>query len=586
MAKNNKNKGFSLIEIVIAIAILSLLLIPIISQFTGTMRLNRRSKEMQKVNDNAQYILEYFKDTDIDTLKSTNIGEDVVRTNYQSIDMDGENACRIYVYDASTGITDTGVKIPYKVQKFDLQNAEIGSKRTEYIRTVYMDDLSACIKAAEIEVNGAKTNLRIAYDLDESITTPDINVSGCNSYFTRTNEGSYVLYDENNEFVRGIVCTKEDTAIKNPNLINAGNVHSLDSEGVAIVSGFATDFDDQALADIYASAMDDLHKTNPEAWDVEMVNPKYINDKYITGLKKLIKISITDQVGAEDAKYTNYYEVKVDVVYECVFEHPSGSATASTTDQHTYNAFSQKFYYDPNDSTATVPFIYFEYQPMVISSADGADGHVEYASDDYILIDSKVEDVKLYLYKPRWDYAHKYKNSESTDYSDDEYYATYATKDEKAILNSKVHTDEEKIEIKNRIIARQQIYYAENYYDDYEQKASNFNNINKVSIHVNMVSGTKPVNIYTNMDASDVAENDAEAATGKKQFTVGNVSDYSKYFKNNGTAINVTDYPLDNFKSVTDEDNKSDRYFTVSVHIKEADNTTNQTVLNGAKGEN
>lgn len=586
MAKNNKNKGFSLIEIVIAIAILSLLLIPIISQFTGTMRMNRRSKEMQKANENAQYVLEYFKDTSMDNLTTIGVGEDVKRKNYEQIDMIGENACRIYVYDPSSGVIDTGEKVAYKVQKFDLEIAEIGSKKTEYTRTVYMDDLSACIKAAEIEVDGTPTNLRIGYNLSEMITLPDVNIAGLSDHFERTNEGSYILYDENHEFVRGIVCTKEDTAIKNPNTINAGNVHNLDSEAVALISGFATDFDDQALADMYASAMEDLRKVNKTAWEVEMVSPKYIQNSYLTDLKKLVKISIKDGTDGKDAKYKNYYEVNVDVVYECTFKHPEGSKTESTNDQHTYNAFNQKFYYDPDDESTKVPFIYFEYQPMVVASVDGAEGHVEYAQDDYILIDSEVDDVKLYLFKPRWDYAHKYMNAESTSFSDDEYFDVYATKEEKKILYGTTSTDEEKNAIKNKIIARQQVYYAENYYNDYEPEKGAFGGLSKVSIHLNKTTTSKDVNIFTNMDAKDVAENDADAATGKKQFTVGNVSDYSKYFKNNGSPLSVDAYPIGNFKSVTEEENQEDRYYTVSVHLTEKDNSVNTIVLNGAKGEN
>lgn len=586
MAKNNKNKGFSLIEIVIAIAILSLLLIPIISQFTGTMRMNRRSKEQQKANENAQYILEYFKDTSMETLKTLGSGEELKRTNYESIDMTGDKACRIYLYDPASGIVDTGATVDYKVQKFDLEPAEIGSRKTEYTRTVYMDDLSACIKAAEIEVEGTKTNLRIAYDLDETITSPEVKIDGVDTSFTRTNEGSLILYDENHEFVRGIVCKKETGDIQNPNLINAGNVHSLDSEGVALISGFATDFDDQALSDIYASAMDDLRKVDPKKWEVEMVDPKYIDNGYLTGLKKLVKISIKDVAGAEDAKYKNYYEVNVDVIYECIFKHPDDSKVPDTVDQHTYNAFNQKFYYDPTDTNAKAPFIYFEYQPMVIASSDGSEGHVEYAQDDYILIDSEVEDIKLYLFKPRWDYAHKYMNSQSSDYSDDEYYNVYATKNEIKILESKTATDEEKNEVKNKIIARQQIYYAENYYQDYVPDNGSFKGKSKVSIHLNKTTTSKPVNIYTNMDAGDLAANDAEAATGEKQFTVGCVADYSSHFKNNGSALSVEAYPVDNFKSVTDEENYTDRYYTVSIHMTEVDNSTNTIVLNGAKGEN
>ena len=59
----NKNKGFSIVEIVIAIAVLTLLLTPIVKQLAQTMRTNRIAKEQQYANENAQYVLEYIQNT-------------------------------------------------------------------------------------------------------------------------------------------------------------------------------------------------------------------------------------------------------------------------------------------------------------------------------------------------------------------------------------------------------------------------------------------------------------------------------------------------------------------------------------------
>ena len=112
-----------------------------------------------------------------------------------------------------------------------------------------------------------------------------------------------------------------------------------------------------------------------------------------------------------------------------------------------------------------------------------------------------------------------------------------------------------------------------------------FKDKSKVCIHINKTSTSKPVNLYTNMDAKDLAENDTEAASGEKQFVCCNTKDYSNYFKVNGNPIGVEAYPEEYFKSVSEEENHEDRYYTVSVHMTEVDNTTNTIVLNGAKGE-
>ena len=60
MAKTN-NKGFTLIEIVIAVAILSVLLTPILKQFANTLETSRKAKALQEVNEMAGSEMEEFQ---------------------------------------------------------------------------------------------------------------------------------------------------------------------------------------------------------------------------------------------------------------------------------------------------------------------------------------------------------------------------------------------------------------------------------------------------------------------------------------------------------------------------------------------
>ena len=60
MAKTN-NKGFTLIEIVIAVAILSVLLTPILKQFANTLETSRKAKALQEVNEMDGGIPDGFK---------------------------------------------------------------------------------------------------------------------------------------------------------------------------------------------------------------------------------------------------------------------------------------------------------------------------------------------------------------------------------------------------------------------------------------------------------------------------------------------------------------------------------------------
>ena len=81
MAKTN-NKGFSLIEIVIAVAILSILLTPIIHQFSNTLNTSRRAKALQEANEKATYQMEEFQTVSRDELdKDTYYGKPTETNN-------------------------------------------------------------------------------------------------------------------------------------------------------------------------------------------------------------------------------------------------------------------------------------------------------------------------------------------------------------------------------------------------------------------------------------------------------------------------------------------------------------------------
>jgi len=63
-----KNQGFSLIEVVVAVAILSLLLAPIISQVIQTLHVSAQAKERQRAVEHAEYLLNCVQDIPISDL--------------------------------------------------------------------------------------------------------------------------------------------------------------------------------------------------------------------------------------------------------------------------------------------------------------------------------------------------------------------------------------------------------------------------------------------------------------------------------------------------------------------------------------
>ena len=352
MARKN-NKGFSVVEIVIAITILSLLLVPIVTQISQTFKTSRMAKQQQYVMDDAVYLMEDFQKSSMDELE----------TKYGAPSVKPEDVeCKVYTADGS----DTGKTVKYRAYKYTLSNVKMGPEQKEYTRVVILDDLDTALK-------GCSAGTGLGYKMADTATAP--------SGFTLNSEGHAVKYDESG-YISGVVCDTTDL-VKNPNDVNLGNMQDMDSSKVAIVPGTSANFDAQVQKAFFALAMDNLRETSPDDWDVAMghaegdsvLNTKYSLDSNI----KLTKVYINKENDA--SKGTDYYIVSVDVYYY----------NSNLNKTLSYNVFSQKFYMDE------CPATYIEYQPY---AAESDSSYVIYAANEYFMVDNYVEDAKIYLYKP------------------------------------------------------------------------------------------------------------------------------------------------------------------------------------------
>ncbi len=352
MARKN-NKGYSIIEIIIAITILSLLLVPIVTQISQTFKTSRMAKQQQYVTDNAVYLMEDFQKSSMDELESE-----------YGIPVEKADTVTCEVFDG-TGAT-TGKTVKYHAYKYNLTDVNLGPEKKEYERYVVLDDLDTSLK-------GTVATGSQGYTMTKMTSAP--------AGFELNSEGFAVKYNTDG-FVVGAIC-EETPLVKNPNDVNLGNMQNMDSSKVAIVPGTSANFDSQASKEFFALAMEDLRNNKPEDWKQAMnhtendsvLNQQYSLDKNI----KLTKIYIDKKTDTKD-----YYVVSVDVYYY----------NATLDETLSYNVFSQKFY------TNECPATYFEYQPY---AAEVGTGSVIYASNDYIVVDNYVPDAKIYLYRPQND---------------------------------------------------------------------------------------------------------------------------------------------------------------------------------------
>lgn len=120
MAKTN-NKGFSMVELIIAIAVFTMLAIPIIKQITTSVSMNSRARATQKTAEFAEYVMEYMKKTPLDQ-----VGKDEL---FQSELPDGSSNPSGLRKDSDTtvpvtvgGKTITCHKIQYKIDSVKINN--------------------------------------------------------------------------------------------------------------------------------------------------------------------------------------------------------------------------------------------------------------------------------------------------------------------------------------------------------------------------------------------------------------------------------------------------------------------------------
>lgn len=352
MARKN-NKGFSVVEIVIAITILSLLLVPIVTQISQTFKTSRMAKQQQYVTDDAVYLMEDFQKSSMDELE-TKYGTPAVKP--ETVE------CKVYTASGA----DTGKTVKYHAYRYTLSNVTMGPEQKEYTRVVILDDLDTALKGLN---DGAGSGYKMA------------SFSAAPEGFTLNGEGHAVKLNASG-YVEAAICETTDL-VKNPNDVNLGNMQDMDSSKVAIVPGTSAHFDAQVQKAFFALAMENLRETNPEAWAQALghtANDSVINQSY--SLKeniKLTKVYINQENDASTGK--DYYVVSVDVYYY-------NSVLNKTL---SYNVFSQKFYMDE------CPATYIEYQPY---AAESDSSNVIYSEDEYLMIDNFVPEAKIYLYKP------------------------------------------------------------------------------------------------------------------------------------------------------------------------------------------
>lgn len=584
MAKTN-NKGFSLIEIVIAIAILSILLTPILKQFADTLETSRKAKALQSANEKAMYEVEEFQSYSKEDLDAKYGAPTETKVELELYGVDGKPLPKKQDKEGKD------VELEYTAYKYTLPDSVIGAKKDKYSNVVVLDDMSSKVRAYMDK--DASEHYKIAYGLTaddlQKFPAPSENENGEREEFVLTNEGTIVKYK--NGVVVAVACERGSDIdyVADANKVNLGNMHDLDKTQVALVLGGTSSFDSEAFSALFSKAMDHLRELDYDSWQQALLNvdnESILSADTLSSSDRLIKV-YTDK-GSEAGK--DYYLVRVDVYYNYkyslqIIDKDGVKKGDSYNDVVSYTVFSQKFYTDKP------PEIYFEYQPYCISQKD--DTQIRYKADDYILIDNNVDECKLYLYKPYRDQMNS--NAELSKYYDNkgEYY-TYYTEGK---------SDSQKVKIHLASKAQNQKYLLnskDEQIDTDGKLISEESKFKRIYIFTNLdISGYDNPDSKNNQFVSDAYTSLFDYVKGKKEemesntpinkWELGNYYTYSKRDANGNLITDSngnTELKKPILYNLKDDIREEERLYTITVNLEPDKDTLNTVRLSGAKGAN
>lgn len=397
---NNKrvrsNKGYSLVDLMIAIAVLAILITPIILHVMMTIQTSAQAKEKQYTVDSATSVMEYFKQSSIDDIKMNKNVTGLVNVSTSS---SSQITCKIFV----NGV-DSGKTVKYNCTDFVLDDVELGRAKHQYDRAVVMTDLANKLLAA-----GYRINYAVDDESSPAYSSDTYDKISHNSAFQIQSDHSAVIFDDNSSLTRHITAVDCVTATNpdyvDPNSVSLGNIQDLDSDKIAIIEGDETRLDHRFESDLVAKILDYASR-NSGLIDEDLFSDTAKLNEYIIDLirdtdntfSRLIMISNTmrETPGGE-----KYYHVDVKVRYYLSFARSQFKVfNGSNAGDLTYTVMNRDFY------TNEAPDIFMVYEPFIINS-NSTDS--EYAYKDYITVQSDpytsgkidgYDPAKIYLVKP------------------------------------------------------------------------------------------------------------------------------------------------------------------------------------------
>lgn len=508
--RRTNNKGFSLVELVVAIAVLSILITPIINKLMASLKISARAKESQYAYENAAYVYDYFDKTSKSTLDSGGTSE-------LSIDSTAVNSysCRLYtVKETKSGskinysIVDTNKDINYSVTTYTLPSVAIKPKNKAYSRSVELDDLDSKARMA-------------GYNVIYNVLSDSKN--GLGKYvkdngWTLLDDGKAVKYTDGH--ITAVLSAKMTSTTTDYSM------QGLNSNTVALIDGTEANYDKQFATDLRTAMI----KIDADAGFTDTATVNSHISQYLASygetINRYMAISVRTILSA-DGKQVDHYHVTVSVYFNC-----TSNFRGKELPKFSYIAYDKDFY------TTESPDVYLIYEPFVIGKGDSS---VEnYSPNDYII-----------TYGDQYASTGNLPNGAKTNPS-----KVYLIRPENTWFNS----------VSNRAsstIMKSNIYYY--------KRSGSYNN--KVRIYLNevvdsKVPGTEQLKVYTNVSVTDTGDSIIVGQFAYDNFTSAFVT---SNILSSGQSLNK--YVGTNNMAIKQDVNNTARLYGITVNMSNADGT-------------
>jgi prepilin-type N-terminal cleavage/methylation domain-containing protein len=351
MVRRLNNKGFSLVEIIIAVAVFAILVYPISTAIVTAAKTRSTSTKKQYAVEEAEEIMENFKTADLSG----------------DVNLPDDNGTTGYAFTKGASTTQS-LKLP-------------DGTSTEYTTTTYTcNDISLGTKYekynCEVEVNDA------AYQVLKS---------------------GYVLEELDDGSGNAVYKTEGSSYVKT-NMSSSGTVRNLDSKQSAIITGATytgagstvteNNLDNQAYQYFKDAKLDVL-----KDYDVQY-------NQYLAGAAIFDRDSFDKNTTIKISKLGSKYTIECIVTYtdhtqlgviKSAYEASGNNVYKPTTAYGEGIVYQQEF-------DGEIPPIYLLYAPAIYNGS--------YCENDYITVDNSgiSEEAKIYLFETTADLDSKYKD--------------------------------------------------------------------------------------------------------------------------------------------------------------------------------